>query len=247
VADEFRTWLLPVADNPFAALLESVRFDDVTTGRRGTVIVKPHARGIPIVRTTTVYRSPAQPFRDIHDRLAQQVRGDSSHELDNALVEHYTNAYSTMKRHSDQALDLADGSMIAVYSCYRDPARPSRRLQVRSKESAAAFDIELAHNSVVAFSLDTNRRFTHAISLSPNAPDNEWLGFTFRTSKTHVRFVDGQPRLPTGEPLTLATEDQRREFFQLRRRENDEVDFSYPPITYTISESDRLPPHDGGS
>ena len=242
MADEFRTWLLPTTDNPFEALLASVLFDDVANGRRGTVLVKVDADGIPIVRTTTPYRAPAQPFRDIHDRLAQQIRGDASCAFNNALVEHYTNVYATMKRHSDQALDLADESSIAVYSCYRDPRQPTRRLIVKSKESDASFEILLAHGSVVAFSLDTNRRFTHAIALCANAPDNEWLGITFRTSRTFVRFVDGHPRLSNGERLTLANDEQRREFFQLRRRENDETGFRYPSISYTISESDlRLP------
>jgi hypothetical protein len=242
MTDEFRSWLLPTADNPFEELLASVLFDDVAKGRRGTVLVKVDACGIPIVRTTTPYRAPAQPFRDIHDRLAQQIRGNASCAFNNALVEHYTNVYSTMKRHSDQALDLADESSIAVYSCYRDPRRPSRRLIVKSKESDAIFEIPLAHGSVVAFSLDTNRRFTHTIALCVNAPDNEWLGITFRTSKTFVRFVDGHPQLSNGERLTLANDEQRREFFQLRRRENDETGFTYPSISYTISESDlRLP------
>jgi predicted nucleic acid-binding protein len=220
VADEFRSWLLPTAETRFDELLASVRFDDVANGRRGTVLVKVDAGGIPIVRTTTPYRAPAQPFRDIHDRLAQQIRGNAPCAFNNALVEHYTSAYSTMKRHSDQALDLADGSSIAVYSCYRDPRRPSRRLIVKSKQSDASFEIPLAHGSVVAFSLETNRRFTHAF----------------------VRLVDGYPRLSNGERLTLASDEQRREFFQLRRRENDETDFEYPSISYTISESDlRLP------
>jgi hypothetical protein len=242
VADEFRSWLLPTADGRFEELLASVVFDDVAKGRRGTVIVKADGSGVPIVRTTTAYRAPAQPFREIHDRLAREARGDAAHAFNNALVEHYTNAYSTMKRHSDQALDLADESSIVVYSCYRDPQLPSRRLLVTSKESGATFDVPLAHGSVVAFSLDTNRRFTHSIALCANAPDNEWLGITFRTSKTFVRFVDGHPRLPSGERLTLAEDEQRREFFRLRRCENDETDFTYPPISYTISESDLWPP-----
>lgn len=244
VTDELRSWLLPAADNPFEELLRSVRFDDVTTDRRGTVLVKVDASGIPIVRTTTPYRAPAQPFRPIHDRLAQQIRESASlsHPFNNALVEHYTNAYSTMKRHSDQALDLAEASSIAVYSCYRDPQHPSRRLIVKPKESAAAFEVPLDHGCVVTFSLDTNRRFSHAIVLRANAPDNDWLGLTFRTSKTFVRFIDGYPTLPSGARLTFANEEQRREFFQMRRRENDETSFVYPSICYTLSESDLSPP-----
>jgi 2-oxoglutarate-Fe(II)-dependent oxygenase superfamily protein len=244
VADEFRSWLLPAADNPFEELLAAVELDDVTKGRRGTVLVEVDARGVPIVRTTTQYREPARPFREIHDRLAREIRarGSLSHAFNNALVEHYTSAYSTMKRHSDQALDLADASSIAVYSCYRDPRRPSRRLLVKPKGEGTAFEVPLDHGSVVAFSLDTNRRFTHAIALRANAPDNDWLGITFRTSRTFVRFVDGHPTLPDGAHLTLASEEQRREFFQMRRRENDETSFTYPPISYTISESDLWPP-----
>ena len=245
MTDELRSWRLPAADNPFDELLASVRFDDVTTGRRGTVVVKVEPDGgVPIVRTTTSYRAPAQPFRPIHDRLAQEIRdvASLSQPFNNALVEHYTSAYASMKRHSDQALDLEDASSIAVYSCYRDPHAPSRRLIVTAKDSDAAFDVPLDHGSVVVFSLDTNRRFTHAIALRANAPATDWLGLTVRTSKTFVRFVDGHPTLPTGDRLTLATDDQRREFFQLRRRENAETRFAYPPLTYTVSESDLVPP-----
>ena len=131
MTDDFRSWLLPAADNPFDELLATAQLDDVTNGRRGTVLVEVDARGVPIVRTTTPYLEPVRPFRDIHDRLAREIRarGSLSHAFNNALVEHYTSAYSTMKRHSDQALDLADGSSIAVYSCYRDPQQPSRRFR----------------------------------------------------------------------------------------------------------------------
>lgn len=229
MADEFRAYA--VAGASFEALLASARFEELGKGRRGAVLVHADDRGIPLVRTTTQYHEPAQPFREIHHRIAD------ARSFNNALIEHYTSAYSTMKHHSDQALDLAEGSTIAIYSCYRDPARPSRRLAVKAKHGGPSFDVPLLHDSVVEFSLETNRRFTHAITLAADAPVNEWIGLTFRTSKTFVQFVDGQPRLASG-PLTLATEDERREFFQLRRRENAETDFAYPAITYTISAID---------
>jgi alkylated DNA repair dioxygenase AlkB len=243
MTDGFRSWRLPAGPS-FEELLGSVRFDDVTRGRRGTVLVEVDTRGIPIVRTTTACPTPAQPFRPVHERLAQEIRAAASlaQPFNNALVEHYSHAYATMKRHSDQALDLADGSAIAVYSCYRDPLRPSRRLRVTSKASGATSEVLLEHASVVVFSLDTNRRAAHTITLRANAPDNDWLGITFRTSKTFVRIVDGNSTLPDGEPLTLADEEQRRELFRLRGRENREIDFTWPPIAYTLSESDRLPP-----
>jgi hypothetical protein len=224
--------------------LASVRFDDVTKGRRGAVLVKADSSGIPIVRSTTSYRAAAQLFRPIHERLARQISesGLLPQPFNNALVEHYTSAYATMKRHSDQAQDLADGSWIAVYSCYRAPERPSRRLIVQPKEAGDGFEVPLDHGSVVVFSLDDNRRLSHAITLRATAPDNEWLGITFRTSKTLLRFVDGHPTLPSGAQLTLASEDQRRELFQMRRSENEETSFVYPPLSYTLSESDLLPP-----
>jgi hypothetical protein len=237
---------LPAAAPRFDELLAAVPFDDVAKGRRGTVLVKPDARGVPIVRTTTPYPTPARTFRDLHDRLAEEIRASGAlpHPFNNALVEHYTRAYTSMKRHSDQALDLAAGSSIAVYSAYRDPVRPSRHLRVTPKGpgDGAAFEVLLEHGSVVVFSLDTNRRFTHTIALGSGAPDNDWLGITFRTSATFVRFVDGQPTVAGLTRLTLAGEDERRDFFALRRRENDETDFTYPPIAYTISESDLVPP-----
>lgn len=244
MTDEFRSWSLPGAAPPFEDLLSSVRFDDVAKGRRGAVIVKASAGSIPIVRSTTPYHAPAQLFRPLHDRLAQEIGASGSlpQPFNNALVEHYTSAYATMKRHSDQAQDLADGSWIAVYSCYRDPERPSRRLIVRPKALGAGFEVPLDHGSVVAFSLESNRRFTHAIALRAPACDNDWLGLTFRTSKTLLRFVDGHPTLASGARLSLASEDQRRELFQMRRRENEETGFVYPAISYTLSEGDLLPP-----
>jgi hypothetical protein len=244
VIEEFRSWRLPGAAPRFEELLASVRFDKVTKGRRGAVLVKVDSSGVAIVRSTTSYRASAQLFRPIHEHLAQQISESGLLPLsfNNALAEHYTSAYKTMKRHSDQAQDLADESWIAVYSCYHDPERPSRRLMVQPKESGVGFEVPLEHGSVVVFSLDTNRRFTHAITLRAAAPDNEWLGITFRTSKTLLRFVDGHPTLPSGARLTLASEDQRRELFQMRRRENQETSFEYPSISYTLSESDLLPP-----
>jgi len=244
VTDEFRAWRLPLRAPSFEELLASVRFDDVTKGRRGAVLVEPDANGVPIVRTTTEYTAAAQLFQPVHVRIAQAI-AESAHlpqPFNNALFEHYTNAYAKMKRHSDQAQDLADGSFIAVYSCYRKPEQPSRRLIVHPKGSGVAFEVPLEHGSAVVLSLDSNRRHTHAITLRSPAPDNEWLGITFRTSKTFLRFIDGRPTLPDGAPLTLASEDQRRELLQMRRRENEETSFVYPSISYTLSESDLLPP-----
>lgn len=247
-ADEFRTYAIPSRGDLFAELLASARFEDQGKGRRGAVLVAgDDARGVPIVRTTTVYTLPAQAFRPIHAWLARQVRECASLPVgfNNALIETYTNAYATMGAHSDQALDLDEHSEIALFSCYeRAEGSPARRLVVEAKEPGGpAFAIPLAHDSVVVFSTDTNRRFRHRIVLDPAAgAPNQWLGVTFRTSKTFVGFREEQPCLADGTRLTLASEEERREFYRLRRRENQEADFAYPRITYTISASDLVPP-----
>ncbi|MEU7117147.1 hypothetical protein [Streptomyces zaomyceticus] len=249
LSDEVVPFPLPAGENPYPELSASVRWEDMGKGRRGAVLTRiDEAGAVPLVRTTSRYGSPAQRFRAVHERLARSVRERAAlpHGFNNALIENYTNAYRTMGAHSDQALDLADGSAIAVFSCYQHPeAGPSRKLVFESKEpDGERFEIPLAHHGVVVFSVDVNRRLRHKIVWdSPaGAADNPWLGVTFRTSKTLVRFRDGQALLPGGERLVPADDEQRRAFYRLRRRENDETDFGYPPLTYTVSESDLMPP-----
>ena len=244
-----RPYTLPADGNPFEELFASARFEDVGKGRLGAVLVRVDEAGnVPLVRTTTRYGSPAQRFRAVHERLAQRIqeRAALAVGFNNALIESYTNAYTTMGSHSDQATDLAADSYIAVFSCYEHPeVNPPRTLIVEPKGSGGdTAEIPLTHNGFVVFSVDTNRRFKHRIVLDRPAgiAENRWLGVTFRTSRTFVRFRDGHPHFPDGTPLTPADEAQRREFYQLRRRENTETDFAYPPLTYTISESDLMPP-----
>jgi hypothetical protein len=249
IADVVRSHLVPTEGNLFEELLASVRFEDVGKGRQGAVLTRTdETGGIPIVRTTTRYRAPARPFRAVHERLAQQIRTSASLSVgfNNALIESYTNTYTTMSSHSDQALDLADESFIAVFSCYEYPelATPPRTLLVEPKGAGGeSVAMPLTHNSVVVFSVGTNRRLRHKIVLGASRePENRWLGITFRRSKTFVRFRDGCAYLPDGVRLTLADDEQRRGFYSLRRRENDETDFTYPRLTYTVSESDLVPP-----
>ncbi|MGW2374142.1 alpha-ketoglutarate-dependent dioxygenase AlkB [Kitasatospora sp. NPDC001683] len=248
-SDEILSYALPTEENLFAELSASARLEELGKGRRGATLTRvDETGGVPLVRTTTRYTSPAQRFRAVHERLAQRIRELAALPVDfnNALIESYTNVNTTMGAHSDQALDLADESFIAVFSCYRHPeAGPPRKLIVESKESGGErFEIPLTHNGFVTFSVESNRRLRHKIVLDKPVPtaDNVWLGLTFRTSKTLVRFRDGRPHLPQGARLTSADDEQSREFYRLRRRENQETDFTYPPLTYTVSESDLLPP-----
>ncbi|MGW2302643.1 hypothetical protein [Streptomyces sp. NPDC001809] len=249
ISDAVLSYVLPTEENPFAALSASAELEDAGKGRQGAVLTRVDETGaVPLVRTTTRYRRPPQRFRAVHEELAVRVQACAGVPVgfNNALIERYTHAYRTMGAHSDQALDLADGSFIAVFSCYQDPdARPPRKLVFASKESGGdTFEIPLVQNSVVTFSVASNRRLKHRIVLDAPAQvaENPWLGVTFRTSKTLLRFGDGHARLPEGDRLAPADEEQAREFYRLRRRENDETDFVYPPLTYTVSESDLVPP-----
>lgn len=249
IQDEILSCTVPTEEDLFAELSTSARLEDVGKGRRGAVLTRIDASGgVPLVRTTTRYGSPTQRFRAVHERLARRIeeRAGLSVDFNNALIESYTNAYTTMGLHSDQALDLADDSFIAVFSCYEHPgASPPRKLVFEPKKSEGEkFEIPLTQNGVVVFSVDANRRLRHKIVLDApgRTADNQWLGVTLRTSKTFLRFRDGQAYLPQGERLVSADDEQSREFYRLRRRENKETEFVYPPLTYTVSESDLMPP-----
>lgn len=253
LSDEILSYALPPEENFFAELSASARLEDMGKGRRGAVLTRAdETDGVPLVRTTSRYSSPAQRFRAVHEQLAQRIqeriqeRAALPAGFNNALIESYTNAYRTMGGHSDQALDLAEPSFIAVFSCYQHPeSGPPRKLIFESKEhEGEKSEIPLAHNSIVAFSVESNRRLRHRIVMDApvGTPDNQWLGVTFRTSKTFLRFRDGHAYLPQGARLMSADDEQRREFYRLRRRENHETDFVYPPVAYTVSESDLMPP-----
>lgn len=251
----FRTKTLrPVAANIFHDLYESARFENVGKGRLGAVLVQPdEKRGTPLVRTTTQYSLAAQIFKPLHQQLAQQIQhatGIPRSELNNALIEVYKDDYRKMGFHSDQALDLEVSSNIAIFSCYKFPDLanpPPRKLVIESKDQGCPnVEIPLAHNSVVVFSTQTNKTFRHKIILDQHqshGTHNEWLGVTFRTSKTFVNYLDdGQTILEDGTKLSLADGDKQQEFFKLRGHENRRADFTYPPINYTISKSDLMSP-----
>ena len=102
----FRPYALPVDGNLFDELSASARFEDAGKGRLGAVLTRPDDTGrVPLVRTTTRYGTPTQPFRPVHDRLARQIetRAALPGGFNNALIERYTNACTTMAGHCDQA------------------------------------------------------------------------------------------------------------------------------------------------
>lgn len=249
--DEFRQYNMEPKGTDFKNLLTSVRFESICKGRRGVVLVKgDDERGTPIVRTTTKYSDPAQYFHSVHHELAKLIaqRASLPFSFNNALIEHYTDEYTRMGFHSDQAQDLKSNSSIAIFSCYKNPElKHTRKLVVKSKEpNGHQFEIPLLHNSVVVFNLNTNQRFKHKIVLDTATQEleNEWIGVTFRTSGTFVHYSNEQAYFEDGTQLLMASEEESRKFYPLRRRENLEADFIYPNVAYTLSESDIAPPED---
>jgi len=242
----------------FDALSSGVDFEDVTKGRVGNHLVDVSEAGVPIVRTTTRYEKPAHCFSAAHHEVVRCIQQAARRNptlqkvpaFNNALIEIYGREYHKMGYHSDQALDLAEGSFIALYSCYERPDDRSalRTLKVKEKTGDEETSILLEHNSVVLFSLETNTRHLHKIVLEPKpspnteAPDNRWLGLTFRESGTYLRFEDGAARLANGDLLQLADEDQRKSFYRMRGQENRDMAFVYPEVGFTISAADLLEP-----
>ena len=259
---EFKKILLPSIfdNNPFEKLLNATHFEGVCKGRQGTVILEPDkSHGIPIVRTTTKYNSAAQCFNSVHKNLAKIIEQKFllKKTLNNALVEIYDNTYYKMGFHTDQSQDLCENSYIAIYSCYKDPNKlnhVNRTLVIEPKidkkdiysTKPKQFKIPMCHNSVILWSLDTNRRYRHKIVLDKSKgepPENMWLGITFRTSKTYVNFKNGICYLENGNILKLMEEDEKKQFYKLRSKENKTISFNYPYLSTTLSPSDLIPPY----
>lgn len=250
---------LSFEQNWFENLKNSAEFEVTGKGRLGNHLVKIENENISIVRTTTRYAIPATVFSNIHFLLIDHINETIATEnidlpvqnFNNALIEIYDSSYSKMNFHSDQALDLEDSSFIALFSCYENPDELEefhlRKLVVKDKRTEEEFEIILNHNSVVLFSIETNKKFQHKIILDPKPnsktfTDNKWLGSTFRTSKTFIQFKENLPYLSSGELFTLADKEQESEFFQLRGQENRSLNFVYPNLSYTISPADILIP-----
>jgi hypothetical protein len=252
---EFFKINLDLKTNLFNDLLKGTDFESVAKGRIGNHLVNADGNGIPIVRTTTKYNIPAHNFSAIHHMIVDRINNLAdvpALHFNNALIEVYDSSYFKMNYHSDQALDLDNDSYIGVFSCYENPdelfEQHIRKLKIRDKVSEEEFEYSLTHNSVILFSTATNTRFQHKIVLDaapnskPSAPDNKWLGITFRQSKTYIQFKDKLPYFANGKQLELANKEQESEFYKLRGQENRELNFVYPELTYTVNVADTMMP-----
>lgn len=131
-------------------------------------------------------------------------------------------------------------SYIAIYSCYENPNTTSfRTLEIKDKDSNEEFSIPMNHNSVILFSVETNSKYLHRIVLNDTLESN-WIGITYRFSQTFVKFNNKIPILANGKTLTLASDEEEKEFYKLKSQENRSIKFQYPEINYTISPSDLM-------
>lgn len=257
---EFHKLSVSFEKNLFEELRTSVEFQNLGKGRVGNHLVNVIEDGIPIVRTTSKYDISAYDFSILHSMVIEKIiEAIKLNNLDlelpidfnNALIEVYDGSYTKMKYHSDQCLDLESESYIVLFTCYEHPDELQhnlRKLKIKDKITDEEFEIQLEHNSIVLFSMATNRKYLHKIVLEavrgqkPSKIDNRWLGITFRKSKTIIKFKGNQPVFSNGEPLSLADEDQTRAFYKLRGEENGNMNFVYPKIEYTLSIGDTLIP-----
>ena len=149
------------------------------------------------------------------------------------MIERYDDRCTGMRFHTDQAQDLAPESSIHIFSCYPPhiAADDVRCLVIKDKETSEQKTIELAHGSVVSMTLDANRRFLHKIvGWAP------WIGMTFRQSGT---FIDGAGCV-FGQPLRMATDDEKKETYLLKAHENASVEFAWPELHHTLSPGDMM-------
>lgn len=245
----FNQFNLDFDENKFEKLSGSIPFENITNGRIGANLVDVKDNLIPIVRTTTIYQKPAQKFLPIHFDIINKINKMpriKNIKLNNALIEIYDSKYTNMGFHSDQSLDLEPNSYICIFSCYSNPESKSvRKLIVKEKNSELMIEYTLNHNSIIMFSVDTNRKYLHKIVLDnyDKQDTNKWLGITFRLSKTFINFIDNTPYFfPTKIKLRLSNENEKKEFYNLRSKENKMAFFEYPFIEYTISQSDLIKP-----
>lgn len=251
----FNKYILNLSNDSFDQLSSCIQFENITDGRKGAVLAQINSM-IPIVRTTTIYKYPIQNFQPIHNDLIQQIKDVTEYaglNFNNALIEIYDFRYYNMKFHSDQALDLDENSYICVFSCYSEKTH-LRKLKIKEKnKNNDLHEIILDHNSIVIFSVETNRKYLHKIiaekkksgtARQGGAERDKWLGITFRLSKTYIYFRNELPYFYSNdEQMISANEQQTKEFYKCRALENSQDNYIYLNINYTISPSDLMVPN----
>lgn len=159
-----------------------------------------------------------------------------THGFNNAMAEVYDPEYTKMRFHTDCALDLEDASQICIFSCYEDEHDVPRKLVIRDKVSREVQETSMDHSSIIVFDTGANSRHVHKI-VSGGRARARWLGLTMRTSKTFVtRQPDETIVFHDGLRMLTATEDDRKRFFQMKKKENELTDFRYPHVQFSLAD-----------
>jgi hypothetical protein len=232
-------------ENPFDMLANPKYYSINPYGRKVGIVVDMQNDIIPIIRTTTIYPSPPLKFDSIHFEIINKIQNlcpFAKLHFNNAMMEIYTNNYKTMSYHTDQALDLQEKSYICIFSCYKNPnAKNIRKLYVKNKITNESCEYNFYNNSFLLFSTETNKNHVHKIILNNTSDNSEWIGITFRLSKTFIKFDEKNiPRFLNNQILRIANEEEIQQFRQYKNLENITVDFIYPEIDFSISPSDLM-------
>ena len=191
--------------------LSELKLEKICNGRSAAIMTDGS-----IVRSTTIYQQAPYKWNSSYFPSIDE-------KFNNAMIEMYTDEYRTMKYHSDLSIDLVPGSYIGIYSCYPVNSIARRILVVKNKKTGLTSEITLEDKTMVLFDTYTNLKYLHKIT-----GRGVWLGITFRLSNTYV------------DKLRLATNEEKKEFLRMRRLENQNIDFKWDSIDYTLSPSDLL-------
>lgn len=207
---------------------------------------------VPLLRTTGQYKFPAQSFSMRDKAIVHEITKylPKNATFNHATLEVYDHHYKKMKYHTDQYLDIAKDTFIALVSIYENPFDPpSRSLCVQDKLTGIETEIEMTHNSVILFSYETNYKNLHKIIATQNNK-NRWLGLTFRTCKTFLSLSKSCPRYPLA--VRGATDSEKQELYHLKHRENVIAEDIYAHdhrlmtkngVLYTLNLADMLTPN----
>lgn len=71
----------------------------------------------------------------------------------------------------------------------------------------------MENNSIILFSAEINSKYLHKIKLKEKK-DSNWLGITFRLSKTFIKFRNEIPYFENGIELSIADKNEMVEFYK---------------------------------
>lgn len=238
--DGFKKYMIFDTSFDFEKLSGAINFEDITNGRKAAIFTDINNDTLPIIRTTTIYKNPSYAFSPIHYSIIDKIKETTGLHLNfnNAMAEIYNFKYYKMGYHSDQSLDLDENSYICLFSCYSDPTtKDIRKLRIKNKNNTSDIsDVLLEHNSCVLFSYKTNRNYLHKIILENGTSNVQWFGLTLRMSKTFVKFIDDIPYFTKNfKQLILANDIEKKQFYKLKKLENDNIDYVYPDMNFTLS------------